>query len=123
MWPPLLQGRRGRKNPAPRSTPFRSAKFSRCPPLVCLITDSFQHGPNVAGMRAIIFIVAAAAVLLGWTLLRAPSPTRTAPPVAEATVPTVADDPSPRAISSTSATPVVQEQKPPPTNFMALLIK
>jgi len=88
-----------------------------------LITDPFQPGPNVAGMRPILFIVAAVAVLLGWTLLRAPTSTRTAPPVAEATVPTVSDDQSPRDSGSTAAAPVAQEQKQPPTNFMALLVK
>jgi tetratricopeptide (TPR) repeat protein len=35
----------------------------------------------------------------------------------------VADDQSSRAITSTGAAPIVQEQKPLPTNFMALLIK
>jgi hypothetical protein len=53
----------------------------------------------------------------------APAPTRTAPPVAAATVPTASDAPSSGAIASTAAAPGVQEQKQQPTNFMALLIK
>src|SRR5215472_8572015 len=76
-----------------------------------------------ARMRPIIFIIAAVAVLLGWTLLRAPTPTRTAPPVAEARSPTASDDPSPPVVASTAAASVVHEQKLQPTNVMALLIK